>query len=81
MHYQGYYNAAHALARISREIARQLWRPQTEAEGIPFESATKYIQDLIRWRESHLSKVGVPANLAADWDFVSAVSACTCLWR
>ncbi|KAL4081081.1 hypothetical protein J3A83DRAFT_4204554 [Scleroderma citrinum] len=76
LEFLGYYTAAHALARISREIARQLWRPQTDAEGIPLESAIHYTTELIEWRDAHLHKVGVPANLAADWDFVSAVSAC-----
>ncbi|KAH7885359.1 hypothetical protein F5I97DRAFT_1376184 [Phlebopus sp. FC_14] len=46
------------------------------AQGIPVEAAIQYSSDLIKWREAHLSKVGVPPNLAANWDFVSAVSAC-----
>jgi hypothetical protein len=74
--YQGYYRAAHALARISRTIARQLWRPSTDQDGIPLDSVLSYISDLSKWRDAHLSKVGVPPNLEANWDFVSAVSAC-----
>ena len=74
--YQGYYSAAHALARISRQMARLLWRPTTDSEGIPVEAALHYSSELSKWRDAHLSKVGVPPNLATNWDFVSAVSAC-----
>jgi len=73
--FQGYYRAAHALARISRTIARQLWKPSTE-EGIPIDAILSYISELSEWRDEHLSKVGVPPNMEANWDFVSAVSAC-----
>ncbi|KIO06193.1 hypothetical protein M404DRAFT_139322, partial [Pisolithus tinctorius Marx 270] len=72
----GYYAAAHALARISRQIARQLWRPQTDAEGIPLEVVEQDLSDLVTWRDKHLSKVGVPASLVSGWDFLTAVSAC-----
>ncbi|KAG8214469.1 hypothetical protein J3R82DRAFT_9522 [Butyriboletus roseoflavus] len=73
---EGYYSAAHALARISRQMARLLWRPTTDSEGIPVEAAIHYSSELSKWRDAHLSKVGVPPNLATNWDFVSAVSAC-----
>ncbi|KAG6336063.1 hypothetical protein ID866_3036 [Astraeus odoratus] len=76
LEFLGYYNAAHALARISRQIARQLWRPQTDAEGIPLDFVIQYTKELVNWRDAHLSKVGVPSTLAPDWDFVTAVSAC-----
>jgi hypothetical protein len=76
LEFLGYYSAAHALARISRQIARLLWRPTTDSEGIPVEAALLYSSELSKWRDAHLSKVGVPPNLAANWDFVSAVSAC-----
>ncbi|KAG9315917.1 hypothetical protein JVU11DRAFT_3568 [Chiua virens] len=73
---EGFYTAAHALARISRQIARLLWRPTTDADGIPVDAAVLYSSELSKWRDAHLAKVGVPPNLAANWDFVSAVSAC-----
>ncbi|KAF9220971.1 hypothetical protein BS17DRAFT_293506 [Gyrodon lividus] len=76
LEFLGYYNTAHALARISRQIARLLWRPTTDSEGIPLEAALRYSSELSKWRDAHLSKVGVPPNLVANWDFVSAVSAC-----
>lgn len=78
---QGYYSAAHALARISRQIARLLWRPTTDSDGIPVEAALLYSSELSKWRDTNLSKVGVPPNLATNWDFVSAVSACMCLFE
>ncbi|EGO23988.1 hypothetical protein SERLADRAFT_450284 [Serpula lacrymans var. lacrymans S7.9] len=76
LEFLGYYRAAHALARISRQIARQLWRPTTDSDGIPLEAALSYASELTKWRDAHLPKVGVPSNFEAEWDFVSAVSAC-----
>jgi hypothetical protein len=73
---QGYYRAAHALARISRNVARQLWRPATEIDGLPFQDLCTFVKQLSEWREQYLSAVGVPSNFEQEWDFVSAVSAC-----
>lgn len=73
---QGYYRSAHALARIARQMSRQLWRPATESDGIPLEVLVGLISSLNEWKEEHLQLVGVPSNFAAEWDFVSAVSAC-----
>ena len=73
---QGYYRSAHALARIARQMSRQLWRPATESDGIPMDVLLSLIQLLSEWKEEHLQRVGVPSNFAAEWDFVSAVSAC-----
>ncbi|KAH9948835.1 hypothetical protein B0H21DRAFT_204183 [Amylocystis lapponica] len=72
----GYYRAAHALARIARQMSRQLWRPATESDGIPLEVLLSFMTLLSEWREEHLHHVGVPSNLEAEWDFVSAVTAC-----
>ena len=74
---QGYYRSAHALARIARQMSRQLWRPATESDGIPLEVLVNLSNMLNEWRDEHLQRVGVPSNFAAEWDFVSAVSACT----
>ncbi|PIL22842.1 transcription factor [Ganoderma sinense ZZ0214-1] len=73
---QGYYRAAHALARIARQMSRQLWRPATESDGIPLEVLNTFMSMLSEWREEHLQHVGVPSNFEAEWDFVSAVTAC-----
>lgn len=73
---QGYYRSAHALARIARQISRQLWRPATESDGIPMDVLLNLVQLLSDWKDEHLQRVGVPSNFAAEWDFVSAVSAC-----
>ena len=76
---QGYYRSAHALARIARQISRQLWRPATESDGIPLDVLVSLVGSLNEWKEEHLQRVGVPSNFEAEWDFVSAVTACTCL--
>ena len=73
---QGYYRSAHALARIARQVSRQLWRPATESDGIPLDVLVSLVGSLNEWKEEHLQRVGVPSNFAAEWDFVSAVSAC-----
>ncbi|KAI0373751.1 hypothetical protein BV20DRAFT_962326 [Pilatotrama ljubarskyi] len=73
---QGYYRAAHALARIARQMSRQLWRPATESDGIPIEVLANFMTLLNEWRDEHLQHVGVPTNFEAEWDFVSAVTAC-----
>jgi hypothetical protein len=76
LEFLGYYRAAHALARISRLMSRHLWRPSTDAEGVPFELLCNVTTALSDWRDQYLASVGVPSNFQADWDFVSAVSAC-----
>ena len=73
---QGYYRSAHALARIARQMSRQLWRPATESDGIPLDVLVNLVSLLNEWRDEHLQRVGVPSNFAAEWDFVSAVTAC-----
>ena len=73
---QGYYRAAHALARIARQMSRQLWRPATESDGVPIDVLTAFMAQLNEWRDEHLQHVGVPSNFEAEWDFVSAVTAC-----
>ena len=37
---------------------------------------TNFMTLLNDWREEHLQHVGVPSNFEAEWDFVSAVTAC-----
>jgi hypothetical protein len=73
---KGYYRANHALARIARTLSKQLWRPAVEAEGIPFATLCDFMTQVYDWREQWLQHVGVPANSTADWDFISAISAC-----
>ncbi|KAI0647748.1 hypothetical protein C8Q79DRAFT_951691 [Trametes meyenii] len=76
LEFLGYYRAAHALARIARQMSRQLWRPATESDGIPVDVLTGFMTLLNDWRDEHLTHVGVPSNFEAEWDFVSAVTAC-----
>ena len=75
---QGYYRAAHALARISRHMSKHLWIPSTDSDGVPLEVLRGIMAQLNDWREQYLPQVGIPPSLAAEWDFVSAVSACEC---
>ncbi|KAG6841960.1 hypothetical protein C0991_004448 [Blastosporella zonata] len=72
----GYYGAAHSLARTARSMSRQLWKPVTDAEGIPLETLHGFTVALCDWRDEYLSTVGVPSNFKGEWDFVSAVSSC-----
>ncbi|KAI9465043.1 hypothetical protein BJY52DRAFT_1114446 [Lactarius psammicola] len=73
---QGYYRAAHALARISRHMSKNLWIPTTDSDGVPIEVLRGIMQQLNEWRAQYLPRVGVPADFDEEWDFVSAVSAC-----
>ncbi|KAI9463794.1 hypothetical protein F5148DRAFT_1210757 [Russula earlei] len=75
-HLEGYYRAAHALARVSRHMSKNLWIPTTDSEGVPVEALRVIIHQLNEWRAQYLPRVGVPTDFAAEWDFVSAVSAC-----
>lgn len=57
-------------------MSKQLWRPTTESDGIPFDVLCSIMQNLNDWRDEHLPRVGVPSDFESEWDFVSAVSAC-----
>ncbi|KAF8272856.1 hypothetical protein EI94DRAFT_1769658 [Lactarius quietus] len=73
---EGYYRSAHALARISRHMSKNLWIPTIDSDGVPVEVLRGIMQQLNEWRAQYLPRVGVPTDFDADWDFVSAVSAC-----
>nr|GAT58784.1 predicted protein [Mycena chlorophos] len=76
LEFLGYYRAAHALARIARQMSRNLWRPSTDSDGVPFEVLYALTTQLSAWRDEFLTVVGVPSNFEGEWDFVSAVSSC-----
>jgi hypothetical protein len=57
-------------------MSKQLWRPATDSDGIPFDVVSNFVTALSEWRDLYLTTVGVPRNFEAEWDFVSAVSAC-----
>jgi hypothetical protein len=76
LEFLGYYRAAHALARISRHMSKNLWIPTTDSDGVPVEVLRGITHQLNEWRSQYLPRVGVPTDFAAEWDFVSAVSAC-----
>ncbi|KAF8194249.1 hypothetical protein BJ912DRAFT_1021497 [Pholiota molesta] len=73
---EGYYRAAHSLARTARHMSRQLWRPATDSDGISFDNLCTFANALTEWRDEFLNLVGVPSNFEGEWDFVSAVSSC-----
>jgi hypothetical protein len=74
-HGQGYYRANHALARITRAVSHGLWTPAVEANGIPLARIVSYVTAVHAWGVQWLAAVGVP-TATADWDFISAISAC-----
>ncbi|KAF9565678.1 hypothetical protein CPC08DRAFT_153221 [Agrocybe pediades] len=76
LEFLGYYRAAHSLARTARTMSRQLWRPATDSDGIPYEHMCAFASALTEWRDEYLNVVGVPSNFEGEWDFVSAVSSC-----
>ncbi|EDR13813.1 uncharacterized protein LACBIDRAFT_309226 [Laccaria bicolor S238N-H82] len=76
LEFLGYYRAAHSLARTVRQMSRQLWKPVTESDGIPYDNLVAFTTALVEWRDEYLSMVGVPTNFEGTWDFVSAVSSC-----
>ena len=57
-------------------MSKNLWIPTTDSDGVPVEVLRGIIQQLNEWRTQYLPRVGVPTDFAAEWDFVSAVSAC-----
>ncbi|KAF7985507.1 hypothetical protein HWV62_3717 [Athelia sp. TMB] len=76
LEFLGYYRASHALARIARQMARLLWKPTTDSDGIPYDELNRYITALSEWRDQYLAKVGLPKNFNTGWDFISVVSSC-----
>jgi len=59
---QGYYRAAHSLARTARSMSRKLWRPATDSDGIPLETLSSFYQALRDWRAEFLEQVTVHMN-------------------
>ena len=52
-------------------MSRQLWRPGTECDGVPFDTLCTFARSLTEWRDEYLNQVGVPSNFEGEWDFVS----------
>ena len=52
-------------------MSRQLWKPVTESDGIPYDNLVTFTTALVEWRDEYLSMVGVPTNFEGTWDFVS----------
>lgn len=52
-------------------MSRALWKPATDADGVPFEVLTTFSAALSQWRDKYLRVVGVPSNENGTWDFVT----------
>ena len=52
-------------------MSRQLWRPATDSDGVPFDTLCTFAHALTEWRDEYLNLVGVPSNFEGEWDFVS----------
>ncbi|KAK2465221.1 hypothetical protein APHAL10511_002575 [Amanita phalloides] len=76
LEFLGYYRAAHSLARTARKMSRQLWKPTTESDGVPYDVLCSFSVELVQWKEQFLHHVGVPNGFTGEWDFVSAVTCC-----
>lgn len=51
-------------------------KPTILANGIPTREINR-LQDMLQdWEEKYLQFVGVPEHFKAEWDFITAVSAC-----
>jgi hypothetical protein len=51
-------------------------KPAILANGIPTREINR-LQDMLQdWEEKYLQLVGVPEHFKAEWDFITAVSAC-----
>ncbi|KAJ8080689.1 hypothetical protein PM082_017523 [Marasmius tenuissimus] len=70
---EGYYRAAHSLARTARSMSRKLWRPATDSDGIPLETLDGFYQALRDWRTEFGDQVTVHMNDYSG-DFVTTVS-------
>jgi hypothetical protein len=57
-------------------MSKNLWIPTTDSDGVPVDVLRGIMHQLNEWRAQYLPRVGVPTDFAAEWDFVSAVSAC-----
>lgn len=56
-----------------------LCKPAILANGIPTREIN-LLQDMLQaWEEKYLQLVGVPEHFKAEWDFITAVSACECI--
>ena len=64
------------LAAIARHFAHMICKPAVLANGIPTREVNR-LQDILQdWEEKYLQLVGVPEHFKAEWDFITAVSAC-----
>ncbi|KAF8339594.1 uncharacterized protein EI90DRAFT_2966748 [Cantharellus anzutake] len=75
--FTSWHSALHDLSVVSRHMARTLWIPSTETDGIPYATLLQIVTGLRQWRDEHLGKLGATNDLQNHSDYVTAVGACS----
>lgn len=57
-------------------MSRNLWKPATESDGVPYDMVCSLSLELLHWKEQFLHLVGVPNGFSGEWDFVSVSQSC-----
>jgi hypothetical protein len=71
---------------MCRRLCHQLYTPKVKEQGIPLSVLIGFANSNSKWRDQHLSKLGVPSKWPEHWDFLAAITACStdvyyhCLW-
>lgn len=83
---QAWLRASHDGSTTCRMICDELWVPRVREKGIPITVLRKLLNSISGWRDTHLSKLGVPTKWPEDWDFLATITTCStdvychCLW-
>ena len=83
---EAWHIASLAGSTLSAKLSSQLFTRKVKQNGIPLSCLVETAHALSRWRDEHLSKLGVPSKWPEDWDFLAAITACStdvyyhCLW-
>ena len=71
---------------MCRKLCNHMWIPRVREKGILLSTLKDFNNCNSRWRDTHLSKLGVPTQWPEAWDFLAAITACStdvyyhCLW-
>ena len=85
-HNQAWFTASIAGSSMCRKLCHQLYTPKVKQHGIPLSVLVEFANSNSKWRDEHLSKLGVPSKWPEHWDFLAAITACStdvyyhCLW-
>jgi hypothetical protein len=83
---EAWHAASLAGSALSAKLSAQVFTRKVKGNGIPLSYLVETANSLSRWRDEHLSKLGVPSKWPEDWDFLAAITACStdvyyhCLW-